>query len=163
MKKQFLPLLLVLCLLIACAPKGNVYHGTLFDATMPDGFAPVENAGMLCFAPNGDPLLNSSITFYTTEPNWYFDRFTDEDYQNALIDAGYPIVSFDGVTACRIDSYEARRIECRVQIDQGEQMLVVYAVSSYKTYFFTLLNRDGDRYIEPFDAMMKTVHLKGVQ
>ena len=164
MKRRLLPLLLLLLLLIGCGAKSSaLYESALFDAALPESFRPVSNSQIVCFAPYGDPLLSSSITFYATESNWYFDRFTDADYEQALRDAGYAIVSFDGVTASKIDGFDARRIACQTEIDQGQHMLIVYAVNADRTYFFTLLNRDGDAYVEPFDAMMKTVHLKGAQ
>lgn len=161
MKKRLLPLLFALLLIACAAPKGQVYQGALFDAALPEGFRPVDNATVLCFAPYGDPILNSSITCYTTESNWYFDRFTDVDYEQALKDAGYEIVSFDDVTVCKVDGFDARRIACTVAIDQGTHTLIVYAVSADKTYFFTLLNREDDAFVEPFDDMMRTLHLKG--
>ena len=163
MLKRVLPLLLVL-LCLACAVKsGDAYENAQFVAVLPDGFEPVSDTKFACFAPYGDPLLSSSITFFTTESNWYFDRFTDADYEAALRDAGYEIVSFGPVTACKVDGFDARRIVCTVQIDQGVHTLIVYAVSADCTYFFTLLNRDTDSYMEAFDAMMETVQLKGVR
>lgn len=164
MKKRLLPLFLILILLCGCAGSGDrTYSGTWFDAELPDGFREVRGSQVLCFAPNADPLRSSSITCYATESNWYFDRFTEADYEQALRDAGYEIISFGQVQALKIDRCEARRIDCQVEIDQGRHDLIVYAVSADRTYFFTLLNRDSDSYVQPFDDMMQTVRLKGAQ
>lgn len=162
MKRRLLPLLLIISLLIGCVAAPS-YDGDRFIAVLPDGFEPVSNTNLVCFAPHGDPMRSSSITFYVTESNWYFDRFTDADYEAAIRKAGYELVSFDGAAPCKIDGFDARRIACTVTIDQGVHQLILYAVSADQTYFFTLLNRDGDAYLAPFDAMMKTVRLKGVR
>ena len=164
MKKRFLPCLLLIVLVLGCASAGGQrYQGALFDANLPEGFAPVANAQVLCFAPHGDPVLSSSITCYTTESNWYFDRFTDDDYAQALCDAGYEIVAIEDVKPCKVDGFDARRISCQIEIDQITHTLIVYAVSADRTYFFTLLNQNGDDYVQPFDEMMQTVRLKGAQ
>ena len=52
------------------------------------------------------------------------------------------------------------RLACKVAVDQGEHDLIIYAVQTDQTRFFTLLNRDTDSYVEPFDEMMKTIDLK---
>ena len=163
MKRRFLPLLLLLLLIGCAAAQGTAYEGARFDATLPEGFRQADNSQILCFAPYGDPLHSSSITFYTTESNWYFDRFTDADYEQALTDAGYTIVSFDACRPCRVDGFDARRVSCKIEIDQQQHDLIVYAINADCTYFFTLLNRDDDPYVQPFDEMMQTVKLKGAQ
>ena len=164
MKKRILPLLLLILILTGCAAHASAeYHGALFDATLPDGFRPVDNSNILCFAPYGDPVHSSSITFYTTESNWYFDRFTADDYKQALKDAGYEIISLDDVKSCRIEGFDAHRISCQIEIDQSTHTLIVYTVSADRTYFFTLLNRNGDAYVQKFDDMMRTIRLKGAK
>ena len=50
-----------------------------------------------------------------------------------------------------------------MQIDQGTHDLILYAISADQTYFFTLLNRDSDSFIDAFDAMMQSLHLKGLR
>ena len=150
-------------LLFGCsgAPQHH-YRNTAFTAALPERFEPVENAPVLCFAPFGDPLHASSITVSSTELNWYFDSFTDAEYEAALKEqCGYESLTLNEVRSCRVDGSKARRIDCNVTLDQGTHDLIVYAVSADRIYFFTLLNREGDPYVEPFDAMMKTIQITG--
>lgn len=157
--KRFLSILFCMVLLAGCAqanPDG--YQNSVFSASLPDTFEPVKDAGIICFAPYGDPLLSSSITFYVTELNWYFDDFTEDEYAGALIElTGYQSLKLEQMSECKIDGYDARRISCKVQIDQGMHDLILYAISADQTYFFILLNREGDSFIKQFDEMMRTV------
>ena len=158
--KRFLPFLLCLLLLFACKPKlqNNVYRHSLFTVSLPEHFEPVENQSILCFAPYGDPLLSSSITYYATELNPYFEDFSKEEYEHALREqCGYESLTLESVESCRVDGFSAKRIACKVTIDQGTHDLIIYAVNSYSTYIFTLLNREGDSYIDAFDTMMKSI------
>ena len=157
--KRFLPLILCLLLLIGCAgPSKNAYRNARFSADLPDTFEPVSDVPIICFAPYGEALLSSSITFSSTELNWYFDDFTEQEYAEALTQlSGYDSLTLVSVEACRVDGYDARRIACKVSIDQGVHDLIVYAVSADQIYFFTLLNRDSDHFIEDFDAMMRSI------
>lgn len=158
--KRLLPLLLCLLLLSGCAKTAgqNVYTHSVFTASLPETFEVVKDSPMVCFAPYGDPLMSSSITFYSTELNWYFEDFTEEEYRNALLsETGYDELTLESVDPLQIDGYSARRIACKVGIDQGTHDLILYAVSADQIYFFTLLNREGDRFIEAFDQMMQTV------
>ena len=158
--KRFLPLLLCILMLIGCRPvsAGNVYRHALFTVSLPDTFEPVKTEAIACFAPYGDPLLSSSITCYTTELNPYFDDFSIEEYADALRSScGYASLELKSVDSVKIDGYAAKRIACKVGIDQGIHDLIVYAVNGDRTYFFTLLNREGDSFIEAFDSMMKSV------
>lgn len=155
-------LLLLLCILIVfgCAPKeqSNVYHHALFTVSLPEHFEAVKNAPILCFAPYGDPLLSSSITVYTTELNPYFDEFSDAEYESALKElCGYEELKLKHTDVCRIDGYRAVRLSCSVQIEQGTHQLIIYAVNADCTYFFSLLNREGDPYIDAFDTMMNSL------
>ena len=158
--KRILSLLLCLLLLLGCnGAIGTAYRNAAFTASLPAPFEPVDNVSIVCFAPYGNPLLSSSITFYTTELNWYFDTFSEDEYTEAVQTlCGYESLSVDQVETCRIDGFDARRIACTVQIDQGTHNLILYAVNADRTYFFTLLNRDCDDYVASFDEMMKTVH-----
>ena len=160
--KRRLALLLCIVFLIACAqtnPEG--YHNSVFSAVLPDSFEPVTDSGIICFAPYGDPLLSSSITFYATELNWYFDDFTEEEYAKELKElTGYESLSFEEMTNRKVDGYDSRRIVCKVQIDQGIHDLIIYAVNADQIYFFTLLNREGDSFVESFDQMMDSVRFK---
>ena len=125
---------------------------------MPEQFEQVENTSVTCFAPYGDPLLSSSITVSTTELNWYFDSFTKSEYEEALKTfCGYEMLTVDRFEDTRVDGCDARRIACKVSIDQGTHDLIIYAVNADRTYIFTLLNRDGDNYISAFDTMMSTL------
>lgn len=159
MMKRLLSLLFCILLLAGCTkaePEG--YRNSIFSAVLPEPFAPVEDAGIICFAPYGDPLLSSSITFYATELNWYFDDFSEQEYADELRElTGYTSLTFEVMTAVKIDGYDSRRIVCKVEVDQGVHDLILYAVSADQTYFFTLLNREGDSFIEPFDEMMRSV------
>ena len=158
--KRLFPILICLLLLFACKPQpqGNVYHHSLFTASLPEHFEQVNDLPVLCFAPYGDPLHSSSITYYATELNPYFDDFSKEEYEQALRElCGYESLTLETVESCRVDGFSAKRIACKVAIDQGTHDLIVYAVNSYGTYFFTLLNRDGDSYIDAFDEMMKNI------
>lgn len=158
--KRALPFLLCVFLLFGCSakPSGNIYQHSLFTVSLPETFEPVKTDSMICFAPYGDPLLSSSITYYTTELNPYFDDFTDKEYEETLQKScGYESLSLVSVESRSIDGYAGKRIACKVQIDQGTHDLIVYAVNGDRTYFFTLLNREGDAYIDAFDTMMKTV------
>lgn len=163
--KRLLALLLIAILLLGCAKTGgSAYRDAYFSATLPDGFERVENDSLVCFAPHGDALRSSSITFYVTELNWYFDSFTAQEYETALKEqCGYDALKLVDMQACRVDGNDARRIACTVELDQGVHDLILYAVSYDHVYFFTLLNREGDAYVEPFDAMMRTVRITGVK
>ena len=158
--KRILPVLLCLILLIGCAGASqNVYRHSAFSAILPAAFEPVKGTDPVCFAPYGDPLFSSSITCYTTELNWYFDSFTEAEYAEALqTQCGYESIAVERIENTRVGNYDARRIACKVFIDQGTHDLILYAVNADRTYFFTLLNRDGDDYIDAFDSMMATVH-----
>jgi hypothetical protein len=160
--KRLLPLLLSLILLICCTPSAqNVFENEAFSVSVPEPFEQVCNVPITCFAPYGDPLLSSSITYSATELNWYFDKFTDSEYDACLKElCGYEELKLISVDHCRIDGYDAKRIACKVKIDQGIHDLVVYAINADRTCFFTLLNRENDSYNEAFDAMMQTVRLK---
>lgn len=160
--KRILSILLILVFFIACSSAaGTLYRHPSFTAELPAPFEPVKNLKMTCFAPYGDPLHSSSITFYTTELNWYFDKFTEQEYRDALIElTGYESVTLNGMESVQVDGNAACRIACTVTIDQGEHDLVVYAIDADRICFFTLLNREGDSYIDAFDQMMKTIHLE---
>ena len=160
--KRLILFVLILLLLIGCAESGtNTFRHSRFEAELPDGFERVQGAGILCFAPHGDPQLSSSITFYTTELNWYFDRFTEEDYQTALAEqCGYDELTVLNVQDIKVDGHQAKRIACSVRFDQGIHDLIVYAVNTNQICFFTLLNLESDQYVDDFDAMMKTIRLK---
>lgn len=157
--KRLLPILLCLLLLFGCGKAvQNAYHGAAFSASLPEPFEQVENTSVTCFAPYGDPLLSSSITVSTTELNWYFDSFTKSEYEEALkAFCGYEMLTVDRFENARVDGCDARRIACKVSIDQGTHDLIIYAVNADRTYIFTLLNRDGDNYVSAFDTMMSTV------
>lgn len=157
--KRLMPFLLCLFLLIGCAVSAqNTYHHPAFTASLPASFEPVDTASIVCFAPHGNPQLSSSITFYATEQNWYFDSFSVEEYEDALQTiCGYESLSVDQIKPCRVDGFEARRISCKVLLEQGTHDLILYAVNAGQTYFFTLLNRESDDYIAAFDAMMSTI------
>ena len=162
--KRFLIIVCALVLLCSCRAASNRFSSSVFDADLPETFRQVSDADILCFAPYGDPLRSSSITFYSTELNWYFDTWTESEYASALGElCGYDALSVNGLQSCRVDGYDARRIACKVLLDQSEHDLIIYAIHADHTYFFTLLNRESDSYIEPFDAMMKTINLKGMQ
>ena len=165
MMKRVFPLLLAALLLFACGTTAlNPYSSDVFDADLPDTFERVANVDILCFAPYGDPLRSSSITFYSTELNWYFDTFSSDEYLVALKTlCGYEELELSEVRDCRVDGNPAKRIACKVQIDQGTHDLILYAISADQTYFFTLLNRDSDSFIDAFDAMMQSLHLKGLR
>lgn len=157
--KRLLPFLLCLLLLFGCSgvPE-NAYHNANFTAELPESFEPVSDAPIVCFAPYGNALLSSSITFSSTELNWYFDRFTEEEYAEALQTmTGYDSLTVERVESCKVDGCDARRIACKVSIDQGVHDLIVYAVSADQIFFFTLLNRDTDHYVEAFDEMMRSL------
>ena len=157
--KRFLPLVLCVLLLLGCkGASKNAYSNAYFTADLPDAFEPVDNVPILCFAPHGDPLLSSSITFSSTELNWYFDDFTEAEYATALQTmTGYASLTAESVESVRVDGCSARRIACKVAIDQGTHDLIVYAVSSDQIYLFTLLNRDTDDYVGAFDEMMRSI------
>ena len=163
--KRLLILLLCLFLFAGCKTStDNAYQNASFSVVLPENFRPVQNTSVLCFAPYGDPLLSSSVTFYATELNWYFDDFTTEEYAEALTSlCGYDSLSVRDIAACRVDGYDAKRIACSVQIDQGTHDLVIYAINADRCYFMILLNREGDNYIDKFDTMMNSFHLKGKQ
>lgn len=156
-------LLLCLLLLSGCVKAdANRYVCDSFEANLPEGFQPVAHTAVLCFAPMGDPVRASCITFYATESNWYFDTFTQAEYEDALQSlCGYDSLSVTDVRDCQVDGYDAKRIACKAELDQGMHDLILYAISAEKTDFFTLLNREGDNYIEAFDAMMDALRLKG--
>lgn len=159
--KRFVLLVLCLILLLGCtAAPQRMYHHPYFSVLLPEPFEPVDNASAVCFAPYGDPLLSSSVTFSSTELNWYFDSFTKEEYADALQTlCGYETLTIERIENCRIDGHDAQRVSCKVQINQGTHDLILYAISADKIYFFTLLNREGDSYIQDFDSMMATVRL----
>lgn len=159
--KRLLPFLLALILMFGCSGKvQNTYRHSAFTALVPEPFEPIENSSVLCFAPYGDPLLSSSITFSDTELNWYFDSFTKEEYEDSLRSlCGYETLTIEKMDECSVDGYDARRIACKVPIDQGVHDLIIYVISADRTYFFTLLNREGDDYIGAFDSMISTLKL----
>lgn len=160
--KRILPLLLCLLMLLGCGSSTQtVYEHPVFTASLPEPFEPVSGVQMICFAPYGDPLLSSSITFSATELNWYFDRFTDGEYESALKElCGYDSLTLLEKTPCKVDGYDAYRVACKVDLEQGTHDLILYAIAADRTYFFTLLNREGDAYIGAFDAMMQSVRFK---
>ena len=162
--KRAAAILFAFLLLAGCAsPVGNRYVSDVFEAELPETFERVQSADIVCFAPYGDPLLSSSITFCTTELNWYFDSFTESEYESALKAlCGYESLQLTDVKDLTVDGNPARRIACRVAIDQGTHDLILYAISYDQTYFFTLLNRDTDSYVDAFDHMMDTLKLKGL-
>lgn len=156
--KRLLLCLLCAVLLFACTPQKNVYRHALFTVSLPDGFEPVDSDSIVCFAPHSDPLHSSSITYSTTELNPYFNDFSDREYEDAFRAlCGYESLSVVSSENRRVDGYDAKRIACKVRIDQGEHDLIIYAVNGDRTYFFTLLNIEGDPYIDAFDAMMRTL------
>ena len=159
--KRILSLLLCLILVTGCTGAAqNIYKHSAFTVVVPDPFEPVSGMAMVCFAPYGDPLLSSSITYYSTELNWYFDDFTEKEYADALQTlCGYESMTVERIETVRVDGHDARRIACRVFIDQGTHDLIIYAVNADRTYIFTLLNREEDDYVTVFDSMMSTVHL----
>lgn len=161
--KRIIILFITILFLTGCASTGrNAYQNEFFSAEMIDGFEQVSDTGILCFAPHADPLLSSSVSFYRTELNWYFDRFDQQDYQEALSTlCGYESIDVVDMQTCRIGGYDARRIACKACIDQGVQDLIIYVIQANETYIFTLLNRDTDTYVEAFDTMMKSIRLKG--
>lgn len=164
MKRVILVLCAVLMLFGCTKNASNRYTSSVFDAVLPESFERVATADIICFAPYGDPLLSSSITFYTTELNWYFDTFTAEEYEQAMQTlCGYEALTLSEIQDCRVDGFDAKRIACKVQIDQGMHDLILYAVHADHTYFFTLLNRETDSYIDAFDEMIRTIDLKGMQ
>lgn len=154
-------ILCLLCpiLLLGCAKLSqNVYHGDYFSAALPEPFEPVADSSVICFAPYGDPLLSSSVTFSATERNWYFDSFTEEEYEESLKAlCGYESLKVVRFEQQYVGGYDARRIACKVSVDQGVHDLIIYAVNADRTYLFTLLNRDSDDYISAFDSMISTV------
>lgn len=161
--KRIVVLFITILLISGCATiSRNAYQNEFFSVELIDGFEPVSDTGILCFAPHGDPLLSSSISFYRTELNWYFDRFDQQDYQTALCElCGYETVDVVNMESCRINGYDARRIACKVSVEQGVHDLIIYVINAKETYIFTLLNRDSDTYIESFDTMMKSIRWKG--
>lgn len=161
--KRLLPLLLCLLVLLGCAGgSGQNFKNAMFSATIPEPFTRAENAGILCFAPQGDPLRSSSITVYTTELNWYFDEYSEKEYADALSQmTGFESLTVSGMRSCKVDGFDARRIACKVRIDQGTHDLILYVVSADEIYVFTLLNRDTDNYIDAFDSMMDSVSFTG--
>lgn len=166
MMKRAVTLLLACFLLFGagCQISDALYEHPIFACQLPDGFAPVPNANMVCFAPNGDPVNSSNITFYCTELNWYFDEFTDEEYENFLVEySSYEDVRLVSRESVRIDGHKAHRVEYLVAIDGTPHSLVFYAVSSDMLLFFTLLNVGDDAYVQPFDEMMETIEIYEVQ
>ena len=160
--KRLLPLLLCLIILIACKPAGDsTYEHPFFSVQIPEPFEQIPGSAGVCFAPYGDPLRSSSIIVSSTELNWYFDRFTESEYEAYLKDlCGYEELKLVSSENCRVDGYSAKKIVCQVLFDQGTHELVIYAVHADRTYFFSLLNRENDPYTKAFDAMMKTVRFK---
>ncbi len=161
--QQLFAFLLCIAPLTGCAATAaDRYVCGLFEADLPESFEPVPGTPILCFAPMGDPVRSSSVTCYTTERNWYFDSFTQEEYETALRSlTGYETLSVNDIASCRVDGCNAKRIACSVGIDQGTHDLILYAIESDQTYIFTLLNRDTDSYIDAFDDMMRSLKLKG--
>ena len=162
--KRILSLLLGLILLVSVGcvvPSGEtVYEHPRFTATLPDSFKRVQDANIVAFAPLGDPVFSSSITFYTTELNWYFDSFSVEEYANLITEyTDYQNASFVSKTDLKIDGYHAHRAEYSVQVDQGRHQLILYAIQADMLYFFVLLNLDTDSYVKPFDQMMETIQI----
>jgi len=159
--KRILPVLICVLLLVGCvSASDSLYRHPAFTVSLPEPFEPVGQSGVVCFAPYGDPLLSSSVTFSVTELNWYFDSFTEEEYEESLRTlCGYETLSVVSLDKCSVDGNAAHRIACKVQIDQGIHDLIVYAIQADRTYIFTLLNREGDPYISAFDSMMSTLHL----
>ena len=162
--KRAVTILIAILLLAGCASvSGSRYVSDAFEAELPETFERVQNVDIVCFAPYGDPVRSSSITFYTTELNWYFDSFTEAEYESALKElCGYESLILTDVKDVSVDGNPAKRIACQVAIDQGTHDLILYAVSYDQTYFFTLLNRDTDSCIDAFDHMMDTLKLKGL-
>lgn len=161
--KRILTLLLCFILLLGCNSAGKTRSEyPSFFVSVPEPFEEVRNASVLCFAPYGDPLLSSSITVASTERNWYFDQFMDTDYESFLkAFCGYEDLKLKSVADCTLDGYSAKKAVCDVTIDQGIHTLIIYAINADKTYFFILLNRENDPYIESFDTMMESVRFKG--
>lgn len=157
--KRLLPCLLCLILLFGCVKAvQNTYRGDGFTAVLPEPFEPVKDTAVICFAPYGVPLLSSSITVSVTELNWYFDSFTKEEYEESLkASCGYETLTVKGLETCRVGGFDARRIICKVRIDQGSHDLIICAVNADRTYLFTLLNREGDNYVSAFDAILSSV------
>ena len=157
--RRLLPWLLCLLLLFGCGKLEHTeYQNDFFSASLPDSFEPVANSSIICFAPYGDPLLSSSITFSVTEQNWYFDSFVKGEYEESLkVLCGYESLTVDRLDNTRVGGYDAHRIACKVSIDQGMHDLIIYAVNADRTYLFTLLNREGDDYISAFDTMLSTL------
>lgn len=154
----------MLLLAFGCEMRSPSYRHPNFSCQLPDGFQSVSNANMVCFAPNGDPVNSSNITFYCTELNWYFDEFSDEEYENLLRAYGsYEDVQFVSKESVRVDGHKAHRVEYRVSINGGLHSLVFYAVSSDMLLFFTLLNIGEDSYVQSFDKMMETIEIYEMQ
>ena len=165
--KRALIVLLAVLLLFGCSVSetaGNRYTSSVFDANLPEHFERVPNVDLVCFAPYGIPLLSSCITFYSTELNPYFHDFSADEYVNALTEfCGYDSIALTEAHSCIVDGYDAQRFAFKVCIEQGTHDLILYAIHADHTYFFTLLNRDTDSYIDAFDDMMESVDLKGIQ
>ncbi|MDO4543675.1 MAG: hypothetical protein Q4C01_03895 [Clostridia bacterium] len=160
--KRTLAVVLILCLLSALGCSGNseAYRHERFELVLPEGWERADEAGVVCFAKNGDPVRSSSIIFYATDKNYYFDTFDGSDYSGYVNQlAEYELISLVDFSETTLDGWNAHRIVYSASIDMSPINIIMYAVDADMSYFFILFEMEGDNLAEKFDSAMEDVKI----
>lgn len=158
--KRLLPIILCALMLLGCAAMNNPAEHERFTIDLPEGWERVDNSGVVCYAKGGNPVRSSNITFYATDKNYYFDKFTLEDYAaHVNTYSQYEQISAVEMKEVKVDGWNAHRVVYSAVVDQADVTIVMYAIDADMTYMFTLLQMNGEAYTDAFDEAMKTIEI----
>lgn len=162
MKRIFLILLSILSILFlcGCASHNQAYEHERFTLVLPDGWSRVDTDGVVCFAKNGSPVRSSSIVFYATEKNYYFDTFEFEDYAAHINTySQYEQISANDFSKLKIDGWNAHRVTYNAVVDQSPVVITMYSIDADMTYIFALMEVEGETYQSEFDDAMSNIKI----
>lgn len=163
MRRILIAMLAVLVLLCGCNGTTNAYEHERFTIDLPDNWQRTADMGVVAFAKDGVASDKASITFYATEKNYYFETFTQEQYNYyaqvmELFDEGAVVDTFEEL---KINGWNAHRVAYSGTVDSINVRLVLYSIDADMTYIFTLLQPIGaEDVIASFDNAMKTVKIR---
>lgn len=158
--KRYVLLILCLMLFLGCSSSKDAFNHERFSLVLPEGWERCDEPGVVCFALDGSAVHASNITFYATDKNYYFDRFSQNDYSEYLnAYAQYEQIAVTSFDKLKIDGWAAHRVTYSATVDQAEVTLVVYVIDADMSYIFTLLQVEGESYIDFFDKAMSNVEI----